>query len=75
MAKGKLKRCNCVEQVNLELEKYNACLRTKLIADFKTREMDRRIVLPLSKRDSTKKSKLPTVLCTYCPICGIKLED
>ena len=78
MAKKKAKKktgCNCIKQLNKELEKKNAYLRRELLVNFKTGKGTMSSVVIETCKDDTKKRKpKPTVFAVYCPFCGVKLE-
>lgn len=75
MAKAtkKPKRCKCIELVNKELAKSNAAIDTHFSIDFATGEARNWAYIPLRRVDSVRRTKLPTVVWTYCAICGKKL--
>lgn len=72
MAKSK---CNCIKLCNDALKSQNCELDTVLTFDFKARVGSLSMVIPLRRADSSKKTKLPTLFPTYCPICGIRLIE
>ena len=65
--------CECVELLNEQLAEHNAYVDTKLQMNMKTGEGRHIICIPLSKIDSKKRTRLPTLVCTFCPICGKKI--
>lgn len=67
--------CKCADLVNEELKKANARIPTKMFLDMENRMATSRPVfqLVLEKIDGKIKKPLPTVHCTYCPVCGKKL--
>lgn len=70
-------KCNCIRLCNEALKAQNCELATVMTFDFKARVGNLSMVIPLRKIDSDtregKRTKLPTLFPTYCPICGRKL--
>jgi hypothetical protein len=66
--------CKCIELGNKALEAQNCCIATVMCFDFETRQAHLSMTIPLRKLDSNKKTKLPTLFPTFCPICGKRLE-
>jgi len=71
---AKAARCKCVDLCNEALASQNAELVTELVINFKTGDARLEMTIPLRKVDPAKKGKLPTLMPTYCPICGKNLE-
>lgn len=71
---AKTKGCQCVELANECLEESNACLVLSQLINVKTGKTSTGPPqLMLEKIDTKKRKRLPTLFCTYCPICGTKL--
>ena len=70
------KRCKCLAECQKELAKMGVRFETGLSVNFKTGKGT--IVGPFLKVEwvdkPKRRTKLPTVMCTYCPTCGRKLE-
>lgn len=68
--------CNCLELVQAELKPHGIALDTELFINFTTGKTGVRGPLLRVKKlsDAPKKTKLRTVLCTYCPFCGKKVS-
>lgn len=65
--------CKCVQQLNEQLAERNVVIVQELMFDFKNGKADMSPPLILvRKRDSDKRTKLPTLLASYCPFCGKK---
>lgn len=77
MPKTKAKRveaCNCIDQVNKQLEKYNTYVPRELTFNFKTGKSALRLAIPTAKIDSSKSGRAKVVFAAYCPVCGKSLE-
>lgn len=70
--KPKPKICKCVELVNKTLAEQGVELDTSLVMNFKTGGSYLAMKIPVRKFGSSRK-KLPTVFCTFCPVCGKRL--
>ncbi len=66
--------CNCVKLCNDVLKKDNAELDTGFTFDFKTGAIGTTLALPLRKLEPSRKP-LPSMVVTYCPICGTKADN
>lgn len=80
MAKKKATKpgCNCIEQVNKQLEDSNAKVAQYLQVNFKTGEatMSNPMVAVEKKIHSSRtRTKLPSLICSFCPFCGKKYPD
>jgi hypothetical protein len=66
--------CDCVEQVNEQLEKLNAEL---VIPFLLTPGKKSRPTVSVREKERIKgkKKNVPTLFCTYCPFCGELYED
>lgn len=68
--------CDCRERVNKSLEDKNACIAIGFMAgteDGSTRYFLRSApMIVLEKKLVTLRTKLPTLLASYCPFCGEK---
>lgn len=73
--KAKPSPCTCREQVDEELKKLNARLASALQMNFKTHQASMAgPFVAIVKLDSKKKSRLPDLVCTFCPFCGKRLR-
>lgn len=79
MAKTKKKTegCNCIQSVNEQLKDSGYELETRMAMNFDTGSIKTiGPVLAVQKRDGVKRAKQkPTVLCSYCPVCGKKSQQ
>lgn len=66
--------CDCITLLNTQLSEHNAYVDTKLQMNMKTGEGRHIICIPLSKIESKNRTRLPTLVCTFCPICGRKID-
>lgn len=68
-------KCDCLEKVQEALKPKNCKLQTVLTMNFTTGRGS--IVGPLLAVEKLDKSRdrLPTVFPTYCPFCGVKVDD
>jgi hypothetical protein len=68
----KPKQCKCCESVNKQLLTHGLKLDSRIGLDFDSRSMQ--TVYPLVAVVSVKTGKLKgkTVVCNYCPFCGVK---
>lgn len=66
------KRCDCLNQVNEQLADSGVRLQTCLEMDFGKGEASIRGPLLAVEWIGKKRRKLPTVMCSFCPICGRK---
>lgn len=57
--------CGCIAKVNGLLAPKNAQLLVNLLDDTYT-------MVAVCKLDETKRAKLPLVIASFCPFCGIK---
>ena len=65
------KFCNCVKQVNDQLQNYNTMLDLRLSVDFSTGKMyDTPPIVATVKIDTKKRGQPATIICVYCPFCG-----
>lgn len=75
MAKN-TKRCDCIKQVNEQLKEQgiNAVVATEMSFNFTKMKGSVELFLPMRYREKKKKGdKLPSIVCTFCPICGKKI--
>lgn len=68
----KTKACNCCEDVDKRLASHGLKLDSRIGLDFDSKSMA--TVAPLVAVVSVKTGKLKdkTVVCNYCPFCGVK---
>ena len=55
--------CDCIEIVDGRLAEHNATLLLPLFGK-------QRVFIPLTKKEGTKRGKLPFLQATFCPFCG-----
>lgn len=73
---GERKRCTCITQANEQLAKDNARIaRTMLLNLDSSAATISGAMIVVEKIDSKKRTKLPTLFASYCPICGKKYPD
>lgn len=64
----------CTEAVNEKLAPMNARITQGLTINFSTGKAGLSgPAVCVEKIDSKKRSKVPNILCSYCPFCGKKL--
>ena len=76
MAAKKATKCNCVNEVNEKLKDIGsgAKLVQHMEFDFKAGKASMSgPCIEVCKINKASRKKLPTVMCSYCPFCGIKL--
>ena len=63
--------CECVKKFNRELEVRNGRI---VCATAVTKKLDVQeyVCIQAEKIDSKKKTKLPTLVASFCPFCGEK---
>ena len=75
-AEKESKRCDCVSQLNKQLEPQGLELDDRLLMSFGKDSADGKLESPLIMlRWIGKKPRgksLPTMFCAYCPFCGKK---
>lgn len=59
--------CNCISEINSQLEQYNSALEVTLPLKAGARS---RIILSTRKLDTKKKGKAITLTGSFCPFCG-----
>lgn len=76
-AKRKSVGCKCAANVNEQLKQLNARIPSQMRLDMKRKTLSASPVfqIVLEKIDSSIRKPLPTMFCTYCPVCGKKMED
>lgn len=67
-------KCDCINLCNDALKNDNAELDSKFTFDFETGKMGSVLCLPLRKINPSRKP-LPSMVVTYCPICGTRAHD
>ena len=68
----RLKRCNCIENVNKQLAKQNLRLATNLSFNIRTGDAYLELPIPLQKIEPSRKT-IPTFVATFCVFCGKRL--
>ena len=70
------KRCDCVSQLNKQLEPQGLELDDRLLMSFGEDSADGKLASPLIMlrwKDKKPRGKnLPVMFCAYCPFCGKK---
>lgn len=65
--------CKCLSKVQEQLVERNAAVTVETLINFKTGKMrPSNPSVRLHKLDNRKRSRLPTMFCSYCPFCGKK---
>ena len=66
--------CKCIDMLNEQLRPSNVEVDTKLCMDFTNMKASTSgASILLRKIDDKKRTKMPTVMCSYCPVCGTKV--
>ena len=71
--KAKPKRCNCIEQMNAELERHGLRLSSLIQIDFPNGAGRELCPLITTEWIKPRKKKPNSIICNYCPVCGKKL--
>jgi F0F1-type ATP synthase delta subunit len=65
--------CECIKKLNSLLEEKQ--IKASVITAIPlTGNMPEKVIIPLMK-DIKAKTKLPTIVATYCPMCGEKYSE
>lgn len=64
----------CIALMNKKLRDMGVILDTEVCLDFNIGMGYLVMKLPLRRRDGYK-GKMPTIVCTFCPICGERIEQ
>ena len=64
----------CIAATNKALVEHNAQLVTAIQLDRDNMTLTPKMGIGVRKIDSKKRKPLPFFACTYCPICGERLE-
>lgn len=67
--------CNCIDQVNKELEKYNTELGIGHSLNFDTQKISVILYVETRKVDPKTRGKKKNVIASYCPFCGKKMDS
>lgn len=62
--------CNCRDAINDELAKHGGELLASLFCD-----PPRLFVATTHRMDVKRKKKLPLVVATFCPFCGVRIPE
>lgn len=62
--------CNCLDQMNEALRPHGGEIMTSLFS-----EPPRLFVTTTHLANVKRKRKLPLVVATYCPFCGVKVPE
>lgn len=65
--------CECIERVNKGLAEHNTCLSQVTMVNFKTGGARQSLTIGTEKIES-KRGKPKTVLPSFCPFCGERVE-
>jgi hypothetical protein len=65
--------CECMKKMNEHLAQHNGRLATG-IQITESMGLKERHLLATEKIDKAKRSPVPSVMCSYCPFCGEKLD-
>jgi hypothetical protein len=57
--------CDCIETMNANLAEHNVMIVHNLIGPPEA-------TISVIKRDAKKRDKIPYLMATYCPFCGVK---
>ena len=72
---SKTKKCKCVEAVNAQLKDSGVKLVQHMQFNFQTGKGSMSgPCIEVCKIEKASRKKLLTVMCSYCPFCGIKIE-
>jgi hypothetical protein len=73
MAKTKTADCKCVEDVNAKLAESGCRVTRHMQINFATQMASLSgPCVAVERIGKSKRGKIPTVLCSYCPFCGKK---
>jgi hypothetical protein len=62
--------CTCLDQMNEHLRPYGGAVLTSLLSE------PPRVFVATTHLESVKrKKKLPLVVATFCPFCGVKVPE
>jgi hypothetical protein len=64
--------CNCNERVNEKLKEKNARLAFSFCLSSDLSEADAMLMIQTEKVNKAYRGKIPTVIPTFCPFCGVK---
>lgn len=63
----------CFDQLNQHLKPHNGRLAMG-IQITETMGLQGRLLIATEKIDKTKRKPVPSVMASFCPFCGVKLE-
>jgi len=66
--------CNCIEEANKALAEHNTAIAPAMTVNTETMKTGVRITIP-TKKVSSKGKRPMTVFATYCPLCGVKIDE
>jgi hypothetical protein len=67
--------CDCITDVNGTLAGHNAGLDLEIVfGNIQQGQLRVSPLLMVKRLDKQKRSRLPAVICRFCPICGEKYE-
>ena len=64
---------DCFEKFDAKLAEHNGRLAIGLQVT-KTMGLKARLLIATEKIDKSKRGPVPSVMASYCPFCGVKLE-
>jgi hypothetical protein len=72
--KATKKRCDCISEINAQLDPQGLELDDRLVMNFGDGSASGHVEAPLVqlRRKGGKRGKVPFMFCAYCPFCGIK---
>ena len=78
MSKKPPNGCNCIKLTNEALKPDNVRLATRsgMLFDHANKSLTfaEDIPIPVERINNKKRTPLPVIVCTYCPICGKRLN-
>lgn len=68
------KSCGCISKCNEALADRGLEVDSSMVMNFATGKATLAFRIPLRRKEAKSRVKIPTMLCTYCPVCGKKAE-
>lgn len=74
MAKKKASKsgCKCLDMVKSDLDDMGVAVKRHVQMNFKTGKATMSPPSIVLEKTGSKRGKMPTIFCSYCPFCGIK---
>ncbi len=66
--------CDCVKNMDAHLKDHNAQLAFGF-QTTKSMNLVSRLLVGTEKIDKTKRKPLPHVMASFCPFCGVKMNE